>query len=120
VEVGIAAGDVANVLEVENVDWHFGSALSGADNHRETDMSFNNFLTPVWIAPGATQTWWYTFYDNREAQYATADVRTANGQMWATEQGERMEPAGYITYYVKFRNDGPNWVYYNLHGGGLT
>jgi len=82
-------------------------------------MAFNNAGTPVWIAPGGVQTWWYTFYDNRGSQYATADVKTPGATMWATEQAEQMETSGYITYLVTFRNDGPNWCYYNLQGGGV-
>jgi hypothetical protein len=81
-------------------------------------MAFNNFLTPAWIAPGGNSEWWYTFYDNRGAQYATADVKTPGAKMWATAQGEQMETDGHITYFARFHNDGPNWCYYNLHGGG--
>jgi hypothetical protein len=83
-------------------------------------MAFNNFLTPVWIAPGATQTWWYTFHDNRGLQTASADVKTPGAQMWATQQAERMETGGEITYFVTFHNDGPQWCFYNLHGGGAS
>jgi hypothetical protein len=83
-------------------------------------MAFNNFLTPVWIAPGATQTWWYTFGDNRGAQYAMADVKTPGAQLWCTQQAKRLETNGSATYFVTIRNDGPNWCYYNLQGGGLT
>ena len=83
-------------------------------------MAFNNFLTPVWIAPGETQTWWYTFGGNSGAQYATADVKTPGAALWATQQGEQMETDGHVTYFVTMRNDGPNWCYYNLHGGGLS
>ena len=39
-------------------------------------MAFNNFLQAVWLGPGQSTTWWYTFHDNRGAQYATADVKT--------------------------------------------
>jgi len=83
-------------------------------------MSFNNFLTPVWLAPGGTHYWWYTFYDNRGAQYATADVKTPGAQMMATQQGEQMETDGHITYFVNITNNGPQWCWYNLHGGGLS
>lgn len=82
-------------------------------------MSFNNFLTPVWLGPGGTNYWWYTFYDNRGAQYASADVKTPGAQMMAIEQGEQMETDGHITYFVTIKNNGPQWCYYNLHGGGL-
>lgn len=83
-------------------------------------MAFNNFGPQTWIAPGEAQFWWYTFFDNRGAQYATADVKTPGARMTATEQGERMENDGHITYFVTFRNDGPMWCLYNLHGGGLA
>jgi hypothetical protein len=83
-------------------------------------VAFNNFLTPVWLGPGGTHYWSYTFHDNRGAQYATADVKTPGAKMVATEQGEQMGTDGQITYFVTIRNDGPMWCYYNLHGGGLA
>jgi hypothetical protein len=83
-------------------------------------MAFNNFLAPVWLGPGGVHYWWYTFGDNRGAQYATADVKTPGAQMMAVEQGEQMENDGHITYFVTIRNNGPQWCWYNLHGGGLS
>lgn len=83
-------------------------------------MVFNNLGPLTWIAPGQAQTWSYTFFDNRGAQYASADVKTPGARMMTVEQGEEMETNGQITYFVTFRNDGPNWCLYNLHGGGLS
>ena len=83
-------------------------------------MSFNNFLAPVWLAPGGTHWWWYTFGDNRGAQYAMADLKTPNATLRSTEQGKSLDPNGVATYYVTIRNDGPMWAYYNLQGGGST
>jgi hypothetical protein len=82
-------------------------------------MAFNNFLAPVWLAPGQTHFWAYSFGGNRGAQYAMADVKTPNAILRSTEQGKRLEPDGAATYFVTIRNDGPMWAYYNLQGGGL-
>jgi hypothetical protein len=39
-------------------------------------MSFNNFLTPTWVAPNGNIVWWYTFgVGGRGAQCASADEK---------------------------------------------
>ena len=83
-------------------------------------MSFNNFLNPTWVAPGADVFWWYTFGDDRGAQYAMANCKTPDGQMVTTAQADRREEDGHMTYFVNFRNNGPQACFHNLNGGGLT
>jgi hypothetical protein len=38
--------------------------------------------------------------------------------MWATRQGRKVEANLDVTYFVDFHNDGPDWCFYNLVGGG--
>jgi hypothetical protein len=81
-------------------------------------MSFENQLEPHWAAPGDTLYWHITFGDNRGIQFIEADVKTPNSQMMSIEQGRKLEVGGAVTYFVTIRNDGPEYAYYNLMGGG--
>ena len=83
-------------------------------------MSFNDLGSPVWAAPGEDVYWWYTFYDDRGAQYAMANCKTPDAQMVTTVQAERREDDGHVTYYVNFHNNGPQPCFHNLNGGGLS
>ncbi len=64
--------------------------------------------------------WWYTFYDNRGAQYAMANCQTPDAQMETTSQGDQLNEDGTMTYYVSFYNQGPEPCFHNLNGGGLV
>jgi hypothetical protein len=83
-------------------------------------MAFNNALTPVWVNAGSTVGWWYTFGDNRGAQYAMANCKTPDAQMQTTSEGDQLNDNGSVTYYVSFRNNGPQPCFHNLNGGGLS
>ena len=83
-------------------------------------MAFNNLGTPVWIAPGGTQDWWYTWHDDRGAQVATAHVIDLGQVVQAVAQGEERDARGFVVYSVRFTNEGPYGCSYNLQGGGLT
>jgi hypothetical protein len=83
-------------------------------------MAFNNFLTPAWVNAGSDIYWWYTFNDNRGAQYAMANCKTPDGQMLTTGEADELTDGGYTVYYVNFHNNGPRPCYHNLNGGGLT
>ena len=83
-------------------------------------MAFNNFLTPSWVAPNGNISWWYTFGASHGAQAASADAKTPDSLMWATRQGSKVETNGNVTYFVDFHNDGPQWCFHNLMGGGYV
>jgi hypothetical protein len=83
-------------------------------------MAFNNILTPLWCDSGADIYWWYTFGDNRGAQYAMANCLTPDGQMMTTGEGDQLNEDGSVTYYVWFHNYGPRPCFHNLNGGGLN
>ncbi|MBV8458466.1 MAG: hypothetical protein JO122_17840 [Acetobacteraceae bacterium] len=81
---------------------------------------FQQFSHPVWVNSGSSVGWWYTFHDNRGAQYAMANPQTPDGQMITTYEGNDKNEDGTITYYVGFQNNGPQPCFHNLNGGGLT
>jgi hypothetical protein len=83
-------------------------------------MAFNNALTPVWINSGATVGWWYTFGDNRGAQYAMANCLSPDANMQTTGEGDELNDSGSVTYFVNFLNNGPEPCFHNLNGGGLS
>ncbi|SOD95200.1 hypothetical protein [Spirosoma fluviale] len=83
-------------------------------------MAFNNFLTPVTLAPGATHNWWYTRGADFGFQHAAADIKTPGGPLIAFDQGKKKENNGSTTYFVSIRNIGPVPVLYNLQGGGAV
>ena len=61
-------------------------------------MPFTNAGTPVWIALRGTQGWSY--------------------QMVGLAESERKETGRATTYFATFRNNGPQWCYYNLQVRG--
>ena len=83
-------------------------------------MAFNNAFTPTWLDAGWDIGWWYTFGDNRGAQYAMANCLTPDAQMITTSEGDQLNEDGTVTYYVSFHNNGPQPCFHNLNGGGLT
>ena len=83
-------------------------------------MAFSNVATPSWIAPGGTQSWWYGWGDNHGQQFASADMKTPGAEMVVVSESAREETGGAVTYFVTLKNNGPQWCYYNLQGGGAV
>jgi hypothetical protein len=83
-------------------------------------MAFNNVLTPTWVDAGQSIYWWYTFGDNRGAQYAMANCRTPDADMQTMQEGNQLNDDGSVTYFVSFYNNGPEPCFHNLNGGGLS
>lgn len=83
-------------------------------------MAFNNFLNPTWVNANAPVGWWYTFGDNRGAQYAMANCLSPDGQMQTTAEMDTLNDDGSVTYFVDFWNNGPEPCFHNLNGGGLS
>jgi hypothetical protein len=83
-------------------------------------MAFSNTFTPIWLAPGATSYWGYTWNDNHGMQSACADAKTPGSNLVAFDQSLTRDSNGAITYYVSIRNNGPQWAYFNLQGGGVV
>lgn len=83
-------------------------------------MSSNNVLNPVWVNSGSSIGWWYTYHDNRNAQYAMANCKSPDAQMQTTGQGDELNDDGTVTYFVWFQNNGPEPCFHNLNIGGLT
>lgn len=83
-------------------------------------MAFNDYLTPAWVASGQSIGWWYTFNDNRGAQYAMANPKSPNAQMVTTYEGNGLNDDSTLTYYVGFQNNGPQACFHNICGGSLT
>jgi hypothetical protein len=91
-------------------------------------MSFDNAGTPAWIAPNSDQGWSYGYGEKQVvlvagdvkagAQCASASAKSGHSVMWATRQGRKVEANLDVTYFVDFHNDGPDWCFYNLVGGG--
>ena len=42
-------------------------------------MAENNIFQPIWVDANAPVGWWYTFHDNRAAQYAMANCLSPGG-----------------------------------------
>jgi hypothetical protein len=47
-------------------------------------------------------------------------MKTPGAEMVVVAESERKETGGAITYFVTFKNNGPQWCYYNLQGGGAV
>jgi hypothetical protein len=47
-------------------------------------------------------------------------MKTPGAEMVVVAESERRETNGAITYFVTFKNNGPQWCYYNLQGGGAV
>jgi hypothetical protein len=85
-------------------------------------MAFNDFGGLVALPPGGEAYWWYTWGTiNLGTQFASADVKTANGSTHiALNQGKRIDPDGTVIYTVTIRNVGSQWAWHKLQGGGLS
>jgi hypothetical protein len=83
-------------------------------------VAFNNVGNPIWVDAGGMAYWWYTFDDNRAAQYAMANCKTPDAEMDTVSEGNRLNDDGTVTYFVAFHNVGPRPCFHNLNGGGLT
>jgi hypothetical protein len=85
-------------------------------------MAFNNWGALTALAPGAQVTWWYTWgTTNMGTQFASADVKTANGTpCLAFDQTKCINPDGTVVYNVTIRNIGSQYVWHNLQGGGMS
>ena len=70
-------------------------------------MAFRNAGTPVWIGPGGTQSWSYGWGDDHGQEFASADMKTPGAEMVVVAESERKETGGAITYFVTFKNNGP-------------
>jgi len=88
-------------------------------------MSFNNFLSPTFLAEGGQAWWWYTFGGDRGTQMATADIKRPNGDgrgpavHLADEQRKQLDNNGNAIYFVHIVNQGPGPAWHNLQGGGM-
>jgi hypothetical protein len=85
-------------------------------------MAFNNVGNLVGLGPDETVVWTYTWgTENHGTQFASADVKTANGTaLVASDQTKRINPDGAVVYTVTIRNIGSQWTWHNLQGGGMS
>jgi hypothetical protein len=85
--------------------------------------SFDNALTPVIANPGAIVSWNYNFAGaDRGVQFAGPNILPPQngGKHTILDQGKSHTSAGFVTYFVRIRNDGAAQSVHNLEGGGLT
>jgi hypothetical protein len=84
-------------------------------------MAFNNVGPLVYLAPGWTATWSYTYGDDHGTQFASADVKSPNlGAIHlAHQQRKSKDNAGNAMYYVDILNQGFGGCFHNLQGGGM-
>lgn len=82
-------------------------------------MAFRNAGTTLWIAPRGTQRWPYGWGDDHGQQFASADMKTPGVEMEVLVRSQRNEIGRATKSFVTIRNNGPQWCYYNLQGGGL-
>jgi hypothetical protein len=87
----------------------------------EENMAFNNVGPLVFLAPGETAYWWYSYGDDHGTQFASADVKIPNlgAVHLADNQRKRKDNDGVATYYVDIRNLGVGGCFHNLQGGGM-
>lgn len=85
-------------------------------------MAFNNLGPLVFLAPGQTVFWSYSFGNDRGTQFASADVKTPNlGAVHrADNQRKRKDNNGVATYFVDIHNLGTGGCFHNLQGGGMV
>jgi len=75
------------------------------------------------LNPGWTTDWWYSWGDDRGAQFAQLrEFResTRLNRLTVTYYSLKREDNNAISYFVGARNDGPNVAICELVGGGLT
>ena len=85
-------------------------------------MSFTNVGGLVFLNPGQSVTWSYSWGDDHGTQFASADVKTPNqgGVHLADNQTKMKNNAGAATYSVRITNQGPGGCFHNLQGGGVV
>jgi hypothetical protein len=85
--------------------------------------AFDNALAPVIANAGVTVSWAYTFGGaDLGVQFAGPNILPPQNGARHTilDQGKSITAAGFVTYFVRIRNDGPGQSVHNLEGGGLT
>lgn len=92
-------------------------------------MAFKNIGPVVFLAPGATATWTYSYGMDMGPQFACADIkfRGRGGHnpppspvFRAHNQCKQLQLNGNATYYVSITNESAYGGFHNLQGGGLT
>jgi len=94
-------------------------------------MAFKNIGPIVFLAPGATATWTYSYSTDMGPQFACADIKfmgrggggpkTSPSPIFrAHNQCKQLQRSGNATYYVSITNESEVGGYHNLQGGGLT
>ena len=92
-------------------------------------MAFKNIGSVVFLAPGATATWTYSFSTDMGPQFACADIKfmgrprgppQPSPVFRAHKQSKQQQRNGNATYYVNITNDSAYGGYHNLQGGGLV
>jgi hypothetical protein len=88
-------------------------------------MAFKNLGPVVFLVPGSTASWIYSYSTDMGPQFACADIRfvghhpTASGVHLADQQRKQIQRGGNATYFVNITNQGPIGGMHNLQGGGL-
>ena len=85
-------------------------------------MAFNNVGPLVFLSPGQTAFWNYSYPADHGTQFASADVKTPNlgGLHLADQQRKKKDNNGNATYFVNITNQGPGGAFHNLQGGGMA
>jgi len=89
-------------------------------------MAFNNIGPMVYLPPGATATWIYSYSTDMGPQFACADIklsghhRNASPVYLADQQCKQLQRSGNATYFVNITNKSQYGGFHNLQGGGLT
>ena len=93
-------------------------------------MAFKNIGAIVFLAPGATATWTYSYGTDMGPQFACADIKFmghgGGGRplpspiFRAHNQCKQQQRNGNATYYVSISNESAYGGLHNLQGGGLT
>jgi hypothetical protein len=94
-------------------------------------MAFKNIGSIVFLAPGATATWNYSYGTDMGPQFACADIKflghggggpnpTPSPIFRAHNQCKQLQRSGNATYFVSITNESAFGGFHNLQGGGLT
>jgi len=90
-------------------------------------MAFKNIGALVFLLPGHTATWTYSYSQDMGPQFACADIKLRGGHhrgpsaiFLADQQRKQLQANGNATYFVNITNQGPVSGNHNLQGGGLT
>lgn len=96
---------------------------AAAETPEHGTSSFDNALTPFIANPGFVGLWNYNFGGaDRHVQFAGPNILPpqTGAPHTIVDQGKSITSGGFVTYFVRIRNDGPGQSVYNLEGGGLT